>query len=1603
MNDFFDIFISYGRSDSEVFATNLYSHFTEKSYNVWFDQEDMPPGVDFQQQIYDSIDASNNFIFIISPRSVVSEYCLKTIEHAVKLNKRIIPLLHIDPGEGMDKMHAKISELNWIYFDTPVKYSSAYNTLTELIESNSEYIKNHTQILIKALKWDKGSRKDKFLLDAQHLEIAKKWCYTNFDEKQALSAPIYLHCELIAESKKFHNKGYTDVFVSYARENVDVTNQIRKSLNMKGYTIWIDTRDIKTGDKFEEAIVRGIEQADNVLFFISPHSVISEYCLMELKQVRKHNKRIIPILIEDTPDTDLPKGIAEIQYLNLIDKGETNYNKQVSEIVSIIDTDTDYYNRHKEILVEAIAWEKNDKTTTNLLHGFELEKAEKWLDENRKRKEYPPTGLQKRFIEESRKSRVSIFISYGRRQSSALARRLHDRLNADGYNVWFDMNDIPLGVDFQEQIDSGIENADNFLFIISPHSVVSEYCLKEVVLAVKLKKRIIPIIHVDPEGAWEHIHPVVAKLNWIYMREEENSDLPLNEWKRIDDYDIGYEGLHNLLQLHADYVKKHTYFLNRALEWQRNHKNTDFLLVGNERQESEDWLLTNFTKEQPPCHPIKLHTEYLCESKKNADNLMTDVFLSYARENISELERFNVALHRYAITTWADTSDIEKGEDFQEVINEGIAQADTIIYLLSPASLQSEYCRKEIEYAKTLDKRIIPLLIEDVDNKQTPKEIKGIQYISFVGTFEDEEAKEEQKIFASLKEKVENDVEQRKSKNKFDEGVGELIHVLNKDKEYYFKHKVFLVKALKWEKQKRNESILLRGYNLQNAEAWVERGILRTTHKPLPIQEELIKVSREEESDVTTEVFISYSRTNADFARRMNNDLQTHRKTTWFDQESIAKGVDFAAEINNGIETSDNFLFIISPRSINSQYCDMEVEHAKKNNKRFITVLYEDIDIEDLNPDLAAINWIDFRLEVVNFNAAFGELLQTLNQDREHVQYHTRWLNKAKEWDTNDRDRDRLLRGEEYNIAKKWLDVATKENKTPRPTKLQKIYIAESGKAILALIRREKRILLLKRIGIVAILMLAVASILLGIRAQIKSIEAAKSAEEAQAERKIAVLAKEEAEKEKEKAEESQKEAVKQANIAQQKEIEANEARKIADQKRVEAQNAKEDAEQKRIEAEIAEARALQKEKEAKEAKVETERANKKAMFHLYVFNAKEFANKSIAKQAYNEKLKNDKALLALTAIDLENVADTFGYARDYAPELLEALQTAYHQFQSDKLLNGETWAIAQKDGLIAYSSTAGKLNISKLKEKGKTEVKRFEVSQNIETKYKELVRKIQFCGSPNLFAMGTSMGNIYLYKKSDASYSFVKLYDYSRQWIISMTYLPKMNLLATAANNGNWKLYDVAKNFTLSHEFAESPILSMAPGNDILYTGDKSGQILQYNIDNITGIKGKAKTLFKNQYTTINSLEYNEIKKWLIAGLSDGNILKYNPDKDRTFSSFPIKHKGVVSAIAFSSDNNWIATGGYDGIVMLWNIKNLENTDDLVPIIIENEKRKILSLTFDNNNQYLIYGDNQSLHIRPIDIKLIYKKLDAIMKSKRLTDKEWEYYKKGDLEKPRI
>ena len=196
-----------------------------------------------------------------------------------------------------------------------------------------------------------------------------------------------------------------------------------------------------------------------------------------------------------------------------------------------------------------------------------------------------------------------VFISYGRADSKQFAKRLNDRLVTAGLTVWFDFDDIPLGVDYQNQIDDGIEKADNFVFIISPHSINSPYCALEVKLALEFGKRIIPILHVErisretwqqrtPQGTdeqwaeytaagqhdhFQNMHPVLRKINWIYCREDQ------------DDVEKALNDLQTLLQFQKEYVHHHTQLLVAALEWERHHKKTEYLLVGDRCRQGLTW------------------------------------------------------------------------------------------------------------------------------------------------------------------------------------------------------------------------------------------------------------------------------------------------------------------------------------------------------------------------------------------------------------------------------------------------------------------------------------------------------------------------------------------------------------------------------------------------------------------------------------------------------------------------------------------------------------------------------------------------------------------------------------------------------------------------------------------------------------------------------------------------------------------------------------------------------------------------------------------------------------------------------------------------------
>src|SRR6202051_5349474 len=89
------------------------------------------------------------------------------------------------------------------------------------------------------------------------------------------------------------------------------------------------------------------------------------------------------------------------------------------------------------------------------------------------------------------------------------------------------------------------------------------------------------------------------------------------------------------------------------------------------------------------------------------------------------------------------------------------------------------------------------------------------------------------------------------------------------------------------------------------------------------------------------DVFVSYSRRDSEFVQRLAASVSERGKEVWLDTEGIADGEVFPEAIKRAIEASDAFLFVITPASVASAYCENEVEHAREMQKRIVPVLRE--------------------------------------------------------------------------------------------------------------------------------------------------------------------------------------------------------------------------------------------------------------------------------------------------------------------------------------------------------------------------------------------------------------------------------------------------------------------------------------------------------------------------------------------------------------------------------------------------------------------------------------------------------------------------------------
>jgi WD40 repeat protein len=196
------------------------------------------------------------------------------------------------------------------------------------------------------------------------------------------------------------------------------------------------------------------------------------------------------------------------------------------------------------------------------------------------------------------------------------------------------------------------------------------------------------------------------------------------------------------------------------------------------------------------------------------------------------------------------------------------------------------------------------------------------------------------------------------------------------------------------------------------------------------------------------DVFISYSRKDKHFVQRLHAELTLQNRDTWVDWEDIQYAEDWWQKICVGIQSADNFVFVITPESVRSKICFDEIEYATQQKKRIVPILRldvtDDVDKQRMHSAINRHNWLPFR-EMDDFGTSFEKLINTIQLNPEYVQMHTRLILRAAEWEQRLRKPSLLLRGDDLQAAENWLIEAV--NKQPSPTTLQAEYIANSRRA----------------------------------------------------------------------------------------------------------------------------------------------------------------------------------------------------------------------------------------------------------------------------------------------------------------------------------------------------------------------------------------------------------------------------------------------------------------------------------------------------------------------------------------------------------------------------
>jgi TPR repeat protein len=194
-------------------------------------------------------------------------------------------------------------------------------------------------------------------------------------------------------------------------------------------------------------------------------------------------------------------------------------------------------------------------------------------------------------------------------------------------------------------------------------------------------------------------------------------------------------------------------------------------------------------------------------------------------------------------------------------------------------------------------------------------------------------------------------------------------------------------------------------------------------------------------------VFISYSRDDLEFADQADAALNACGFECVIDRHGISGGEDWKKRLGNLISEADTVVFVLTATSACSEICSWEAQEAERLGKRILPVIPRPLEDASPPPQLRERNYIFFYADPkaapgAGFGTGLAKLIGALNTDFDWLREHTRYLQRAIEWDRGGRPANRLLSGDDIAEARAW--AVRRPKSASEPTALHLDFIRAS-------------------------------------------------------------------------------------------------------------------------------------------------------------------------------------------------------------------------------------------------------------------------------------------------------------------------------------------------------------------------------------------------------------------------------------------------------------------------------------------------------------------------------------------------------------------------------